>query len=70
MLIKVKDNENLARDNASKAILNVNVGALEAFKAKKAEQEKLNSAINNYEKLKEEIDVIKNTLQLILAKLG
>ena len=70
MLVKIKDNEDLARDMNSRAILNVNKNALlkdQMYQDKLRKQQEVESSINN---LKEEISSIKGDISKILEMLS
>lgn len=65
MLIKVKDNSDLVRDDKSTAILNINSEELLAYKTRKKRDQMLTSLVEDNKNLKEELSSIK----LLLVKL-
>jgi hypothetical protein len=67
---KVKENPELIRDMDSKAILNTNVSALQAYKKKREKQQEVNAAIDDINNMKNEINEIKTLMQRILDKIG
>ena len=70
MLVKIKDNEDLVRDTASRAVLNVNKNALlkdQMYQEKMKKQKEMESSINN---LREEVSSIKSDISKILEMLS
>jgi hypothetical protein len=67
---KVKDNPELVRDMDSKAVLNTNVSALQAYKKKREKQQEIQSAVDDINNMKNEINEIKTLMQRILDKIG
>ena len=64
--IKVKDSNSLYRDEESGAILNCNDAAYNNYL--KMKQNKLNE-VNEMDKLKDDVDELKDMMKLILSKL-
>jgi hypothetical protein len=70
MLVKIKDNDDLARDVKSRAILNVNKNALlkdQMYQEKLKRQQEVESSINT---LREEVSSIKGDISKILEMLS
>lgn len=71
-LIKVEGHEHLARDPHSGAIVNTNKSAyqaaVEAADRRKREAEKLDSAVDDINNLKEEIGEIKDLLKELIQR--
>lgn len=70
MLVKIKDNEDLVRDTASRAVLNVNRNALlkdQMYQEKMKKQREMESSINN---LREEVSSLKSDISKILEMLS
>lgn len=67
---KVKENPELVRDMDSKAVLNTNVPALQAYKKKREKQQEVNAAVDDINTMKNEINEIKTLMQRILDKIG
>lgn len=70
MLLKIKDNDDLVRDDRSQAILNINKKTLlkdQMYQEKMKREREIDSSINN---LKEEISSIKGDLSKILEMLS
>jgi hypothetical protein len=67
---KVKENPELIRDMESKAVLNTNVSALQAYKKKREKQQEVNAAVDDINNMKNEINEIKTLMQRILEKIG
>lgn len=70
MLVKIKDNEDLVRDTASRAVLNVNKNALlkdQMYQEKMKKQREMESSINN---LREEVSSLKSDISKILEMLS
>jgi hypothetical protein len=66
-LEKVKDNPSLVRNSYSKAILNTDNVALQAYKARKNKDNKTKNEINT---MKQDINELKTLMQRILDKIG
>ncbi len=66
-LEKVKDNPGLVRHSYSKAILNTDNLALQAYKARKNKDNKVRNEINTMQK---DINELKTLMQRILEKIG
>ncbi len=67
---KVKENPELIRDMESKAVLNTNRSALEAYRKKREKQQELKSAIDDINNMKQDINDLKTLMQRILEKIG
>jgi hypothetical protein len=67
---QVKENPELIRDMDSKAVLNTNVAALQAYKKKREKQQEIQSAVDDINNMKNEINEIKTLMQRILDKIG
>ena len=70
MLVKIKDNEDLVRDTASRAVLNVNKNTLlkdQMYQEKMKKQKEMESSINN---LREEVSSLKSDISKILEMLS
>ena len=67
---QVKENPELVRDMDSKAVLNTNVSALQAYKKKREKQQEIQSAVDDINNMKNEINEIKTLMQRILDKIG
>lgn len=70
MLVKVKDEEGLARDTQSRAILNVNKNALSkdrVYQEQLKKERHMEDSINN---LKEEVSSMKSDISKILEMLS
>jgi len=65
-LEKVKDNPSLVRNSYSKAILNTDNVALQAYKARKNKDNKTKNEINT---MKQDINELKTLMQRILDKI-
>ena len=66
MLVKIKDNEDLVRDENSKAILNINKNALlkdQMYQEKLRKQKEMESSINS---LRDEVSSLKGDISKIL----
>lgn len=70
MYVKVKDNPNLVRDTRSQAVLNSDVDGLAAYKKKREKQQQMESAANDINNMKQEINELKTLMQRILEKIG
>jgi hypothetical protein len=66
--IKVKDEENLARDPQSRAILNTDVDTLKAYKQRKQKNMMVDQLIQDNKDLKLEIQEIKALLNKIVGQ--
>jgi len=70
MLVKIKDNEDLVRDENSKAILNINKNALlkdQMYQEKLKKQKEMESSINS---LRDEVSSLKSDISKILEMLS
>jgi cell fate (sporulation/competence/biofilm development) regulator YmcA (YheA/YmcA/DUF963 family) len=67
---KVKENPELIRDMDSKAVLNTNLNALQAYKKKREKQQEIQSAVEDINNLRQEVNDIKTLMQRILDKIG
>lgn len=67
---KVKENPELIRDMESKAVLNTNLSALEAYKKKREKQQEIQSAVEDINTMKQDINDLKTLMQRILDKIG
>jgi hypothetical protein len=70
MLVKIKDNEDLVRDENSKAILNINKNALlkdQMYQEKLRKQKEMESSINS---LRGEVSSLKGDISKILEMLS
>ena len=70
MLVKIKDNEDLVRDENSKAILNINKNALlkdQMYQEKLRKQKEIESSINS---LRDEVSSLKGDISKILEMLS
>ena len=70
MLVKIKDNDDLARDVKSRAILNVNKNVLlkdQMYQEKLKKQQEVESSINT---LREEVSSMKGDISKILEMLS
>ena len=72
--IKVKDHEELVRDVNSKGIINIDNTAMNSYKQEREFKLKLNSIVNDYDKMKKDIEdlkvLIKQLQNLINSELG
>lgn len=66
MLVKVKENNDLVRDMSTNAILNVNNGALDAYKKRKANLNKVDrleeKVLSLESKMDQILDLLKQTI--------
>jgi len=69
MLYKVKDNPDLVRDSSSNAILNTNQTALEAYKTRKKQMNKIQETADRMNKFDERLTNIENLLIALTEKL-
>jgi hypothetical protein len=67
---KVKENPELIRDMDSKAVLNTNSTALQAYKKKREKQQEIQSAVEDINNMKQDINELKTLMQRILDKIG
>jgi cell fate (sporulation/competence/biofilm development) regulator YmcA (YheA/YmcA/DUF963 family) len=67
---KVKENPELIRDMESKAVLNTNLTALQAYKKKREKQQEIQSAVDDINNLRQEVNDLKTLMQRILDKIG
>lgn len=65
--VKIKDNEDLVRDQNSSAVLNVDTDALSKYKARREQQRKKDKEI---EDLKRDVSEIKSLLLQMIDKEG
>ena len=66
--LKVRDNSDLVRDKKSSAILNVNQKELDKYKQARNEMLKLKKIADDYEKVKSDINDIKELLNILLRQ--
>jgi len=64
--LKVEDREDLVRDSHSGAVLNTNLAAVQAYKARKNEINKVKSLENKIVSMETDLKDIKNLLQKIV----
>jgi hypothetical protein len=67
---KVKENPELIRDMDSKAVLNTNLTALQAYKRNREKQQEIDSAVEDINNLRQEVNELKTLMQRILDKIG
>jgi protein subunit release factor A len=67
---KVKENPELIRDMSSKAVLNTNRTALQAYKKKREKQQEIQSAVDDINNLKQDVNELKTLMQRLLDKIG
>lgn len=67
--IPVENNKDLVRDIETKAILNINNEALEAYKKNRDRARDVDRVINEHEQIKNELNEIKNLLQKLIQKI-
>jgi len=67
---KVKENPELIRDMDSKAVLNTNLTALQAYKKKREKQQEIQSAVEDINNLRQEVNELKTLMQRLLDKIG
>jgi galactokinase len=67
---KVKENPELIRDMNSKAVLNTNLTAMQAYKKKREKQQEIQSAVEDINNMKQDINDLKTLMQRILEKIG
>lgn len=63
---KVKDAPGLVRDISNKAILNVNLSALDSYKLKRAREATINEKFDDINRLKSDVAEIKQLLLQLL----
>jgi len=68
MYIKVKDTNDLVRDDVSKAILNTDNDALLAYKQRRQKDKAFEQLCANYAELQSEVSEIKQLLRAIVKK--
>jgi hypothetical protein len=66
MKVKVENHEELVRDTTNKAVLNTDLSSLEAYRARRDKERQKDEEVKT---LKQEIDEIKQVLNLIVEKL-
>lgn len=66
--IKVKDHPGLVRDSNSKAILNTNEDGLNKYREMRDKEMKTAQAIDEVQKLRSDVDEIKDMLKKLLEK--
>ncbi len=69
MLTKVEDSPNLARAPDSKAILNTDVTALDAYRQRRERARRQDQIIQEWDSIVQEIAAIKSMLEIIIDKL-
>jgi hypothetical protein len=67
---KVKENPELVRDMNSKAVLNTNLTAMQAYKKKREKQQEIQSAVDDINNLRQEVNELKTLMQRLLDKIG
>lgn len=67
--IKVKDHPDLVRDKRSNGILNINNTELEKYRAERDARMRIQKTVEGYEKLRQDVDEIKDMLQQLIKKL-
>jgi hypothetical protein len=70
MYVKVKDTPNLVRDMQNQAVLNSDLDGLKAYKLKREKQQEINSAVDDINNMKQDINDLKTLMQRILDKIG
>jgi|APGre2960657404_1045060.scaffolds.fasta_scaffold82000_2 hypothetical protein len=70
MYVKVKDTPNLVRDMQNQAVLNSDLDGLKAYKLKREKQQEINSAVDDINNIKQDINELKTLMQRILDKIG
>lgn len=66
--VPVEGNPNLVRDMKSKAIINTNAEALQAYKKARAHRQRLDSMMDEFEEMKSDLSDIKNLLKALVEK--
>jgi hypothetical protein len=61
-MLKVKDTQDLLRDPNSRAILNSNDSALQAYRAKRNREQKITVVLQEWEDLKKRVEVLEQML--------
>ena len=69
-IAKVKESPNLVRDLSSQAILNTDRNGLIAYKKAREKQQEINSAVDDINNMKQDINDLKTLMQRILDKIG
>ena len=64
--MKVLDNNDLVREKDSRAVLNTNLKELDKYKQERDQRLKLREIADNYGRLKDDVEDIKNMLKEIL----
>lgn len=64
--MKVLDNNDLVREKDSRAVLNTNLKELDKYKQERDQRLKLREIADNYDRLKDDVEDIKNMLKEIL----
>ena len=67
---RVEESPDLIRDMDSKAVLNTNSTALQAYKKKREKQQEIQSAVEDINNMKQDINDLKTLMQRILDKIG
>lgn len=68
MHIKVKDNNELVRDDVSKAILNTDNESLNLYRARRNREKMLEDIVGKYDDLQNEVSEIKQLLRTFIEK--
>lgn len=63
--MKIKDHENLVRDDKSNAVLNTDLSSLQAYRERRAKSLKM---VQDVENLKSDVSEIKNLLLQLIEK--
>lgn len=66
MKVKVENHEELVRDTETQAVLNTDLSSLEAYRARRDKERQKDEEVKT---LKQEIDEIKQVLNLIVEKI-
>lgn len=66
--LKVKDSEELVRDTGSSAILNTDNDALQAYKAKKSRDARIEKLLVEHEEFKNDLQEIKSLLKNLVGQ--
>lgn len=64
-MMKIKDHENLVRDEASNAVLNTDLSSLQAYRERRAKSLQM---VQDVENLKSDVSEIKNLLLQLIEK--
>jgi len=67
--ISINNNEDLVRDSHSKAVLNTNLEALEAWKKRKEKTKRIETHEKEINTIREELDEIKTMLETIVKRI-